>query len=176
MKQQYSKRMVIIHWLTLLLLLVTWYLGDMLETDRLAKSSTLIGHVAHMAAGISVLFLTILRLTFRGVDGTPPLVSQSLMDIVAKGVHMFIYALLMALPASGMIVAMTSSVGWALLAGDASMLPVEYTGPGVVTRAAHDFLFTVLLVVLAVHILGALKHQFILKDNLLKRMTLPKKG
>jgi len=174
--KRYSKRMVIIHWLTLALVIVAWYLGDELDEARHEKGATLIGYFAHAMVGGSVLLLTILRSTFRSVDGTPPPVGQSLMDMVAQGVHHVLYMLLIVLPITGMIIIMTSSVGMALLAGDASLLPIKYTGPGIVPHAVHEILVTVLIVVVVVHILGAIKHQFIMKDGLMERMSLHRKG
>jgi len=174
--QPYSKRMVIIHWLTLALLIVAWYLGDVLVDARNEKTATLIGYVAHALVGGTVLLLTILRLTFRSVDGTPPPVGNSLMDMVAKGVHHGLYILLVLLPVSGFMTVLTSSVGEAFLARDASLLPAKYTGPSVIPHAVHDILVTVLIVVVIVHILAAIKHQFIMKDGLMGRMSLRRKG
>ena len=174
--KQYSKRMVIIHWLTLVLLIVAWYLGDVLEDARNEKTATLIGYFAHVMAGGTVLLLTILRWTFRGVDGTPPQTGESLMDIVAKGVHYGLYILLLLLPATGFMTVVTSSVGLALLAGDASLLPAKYTGPGIVTHAVHGILMNVLIVVVVVHVLGVIKHQFVMKDGLMGRMSLRRKN
>ena len=170
--RQYSKRMVIVHWLTLVLLVVAWFLGDALDEARHEGSATLIGYFVHVMTGGMVLLLTILRWTFRGVDGTPPPVGQTLMDMVAKGVHYGLYILLLLLPVSGFMTILTSSVGMALLGGDASLLPAKYTGPGIFPHTLHEILVTVLMVVVVVHILGAIKHQFIMKDNLMKRMSL----
>lgn len=172
----YSKRMVIIHWLTVALLIVAWYLGDTLVDARNEKSATLIGYFAHALAGGTVLLLTILRLIFRNVDGAPPPVGNSLMDMVAGGIFNGLYILLILLSITGFMTVLTSSVGEAFLAGDARLLPAKYTGPGVIPHAAHDILVTVLMVVAAVHILGVIKHQFILKDGLLRRMSLRRKG
>jgi len=173
---QYSKRMVIIHWLTVALLIVAWYLGDALDDARNEKGATLIGYSAHALVGGTILLLTILRWTFRGVDGTPPPVGNSLMDMVAKGVHYGLYILLVLLSVTGLLTVITSSVGLAFLAGDASLLPAKYTGPSVAPHAVHEVLVTVLIVAVVVHILGAIKHQFIMKDGLMERMSLRRKG
>ena len=174
--EPYSRRMVIIHWLTVVLLIVAWYLGDTLVDARSEKSATLIGYFAHMLAGGTVLLLTILRLTFRNVDGAPPPVSNSLMDMVASGIFNGLYILLILLSATGFMTVLTSSVGEALMAVDARLLPAKYTGPAIVPHAAHDILVTVLIVVVVMHILGVIKHQFILKDGLMRRMSLRRKG
>ena len=172
----YSRRMVIIHWLTLLLLIVAWYLGDALIDARIEKNATLIGYFAHALMGGAILLLTILRMTFRGVDGTPPPVGNSVMDIVARGVHHGLYVLLILLSITGFMTLLTSTVGMALVTNTAILLPAEYTGPSVIPHSVHEILVTVMMVVVLVHILGAIKHQFIMKDGLMRRMSLRRKG
>jgi cytochrome b561 len=174
--EPYSKRMVIIHWLTLLLLIVAWYLGDALIDARIEKNATLIGYFAHALMGGAILLLTILRMTFRGVDGTPPPVGNSVMDIVARGVHHGLYVLLILLSITGFMTLLTSTVGMALVTNAAILLPAEYTGPSVIPHSVHEILVTVMMVVVLVHILGAIKHQFIMKDGLMRRMSLRRKG
>jgi len=174
--EPYSKRMVIIHWLTLLLLIVAWYLGDALIDARIEKNATLIGYFAHALMGGAILLLTILRMTFRGVDGTPPPLGNSVMDIVARGVHHGLYVLLILLSITGFMTLLTSTVGMALVTNTAILLPAEYTGPSVIPHSVHEILVTVMMVVVLVHILGAIKHQFIMKDGLMGRMSLRRKG
>ncbi|MFZ2524597.1 MAG: cytochrome b/b6 domain-containing protein [Candidatus Ferrigenium altingense] len=170
---QYSKRMVIVHWLTLALVVVAWFLGHELDEARHEEGATIAGYIAHALVGGAVLLFTLARLFFRSKDGTPPPVGQSLMDKVAKGIHHGLYALLVLLPVSGFMTIVTSDVGKALLAGDATLLPKKFTG--VVPHDVHEILVTVLIVLVVVHILGAIKHQFIMKDGLMERMSLRRK-
>jgi cytochrome b561 len=169
---QYSKRMVIVHWLTLVLLFAAWYLGDTLSDATDESRATLAGYIVHGLVGGAVLLLTVARLFFRGKDGTPPAVGQGLMDKVAKGVHHFLYLVLFLLPVSGMMTIINSSVGRALLSGDASLLPKKDDFEQVFTHSVHETMVTVLIVLVAVHVLGAIKHQFVVKDGLLERMML----
>jgi len=170
---QYSKRMVIVHWLTLMLVVVAWYLGHELDEARHEEGATLAGYIAHAVVGGTVLLFTVSRLFFRSKDGTPPPVGQSLMDKVSKGIHHGLYALLLLLPASGILTAATSKVCDALTAWDATLLPKKFTG--VPAHDVHELLVTVLIVLVVVHILGAIKHQFIMKDGLMERMSLRRK-
>ena len=172
---RYSNRMVVVHWLTLGLVIAAWLLGDNLAELRHERSTTLGVYLIHIVTGGTVLLLTLLRMTFRSEDGVPPPIGHSLMDMVAVGIHRFLYVMLILLPATGFMIFLTSSVGLALMTGDASLLPTEYNGTGIIPHAAHKVLMTVLIWVLAVHILGALMHQFILKDGLMKRMSLSRK-
>jgi cytochrome b561 len=172
----YSRRIVIIHWLTVVLLIAAWYLGDMLPDARNGRNATLAGYYAHVLAGGAVLVLTLLRWTFRNVDGVPPPPGHTLMDLMARGVHHALYVLLVLLAAAGFMTALTSGVGVALLKANAALLPEKYAGPAVVPHAVHEILMNVLIAVAAVHIAGALVHQFIRKDGLMKRMSLRRKG
>ena len=172
---QYSKRMVIIHWLTLALLLVAWYLGDTLSDATDESRATLSGYIVHGLVGIAIILLTVTRLFFRSVDGTPPAIGQTRMDKFAKGVHHLLYLSLFVLPLSGILTIVKSSAGKALLAGDATMLPKAHGYHGLLVHSVHSNMVTVLIVLVVVHLLGALKHQFILKDALLERMMLRRK-
>lgn len=170
---QYSKRMVIVHWLTLALLVAAWILGDAVHDARHDGGATILGYIVHALVGGSILLLTLARLFFRSKDGTPPAVGNGLMDKLAKGLHHLLYLLLILLPVSGTMQVLTSDLGKALLAGDAALLPQKFTG--VIAHEVHETLVLVLIIVVVVHLLGALKHQFILKDGLMERMSLRKK-
>ena len=173
---QYSKRMVIVHWLTLALLIVAWYLGDSLADMTDESKATLAGYLIHMAVGASVLVLVLSQLLFRRKDGTPPkLNDKPVFQAAAKGIQHLVYAVLFLLPVSGIITVFTSTAGRALLSGDANLLPKEHGYHNVFAHEVHEQLVNVLIALVMLHILGALKHQFIMKDGLMSRMALPKK-
>ena len=172
--KQYSKRMIIIHWLTLALIIVAWYFGHELDEARHKAGATLAGYMVHALLGDVVLLLTILRLYFRSKDGTPPALGNTLMDKVAKGVHHGLYGLLLLVPVSGMMTIITSDVSKALQASDAALLPKKFTG--VPAHDVHEVLVTVLIAITVVHLLGAIWHQFIIKDGLINRMWFSKKN
>ena len=173
---QYSKRMVIVHWLTLALLIAAWYLGDSLGEATDDSKATLAGYFVHIAAGGTVFLLTFLRFYFRRSDGIPAPVGDTPIDKLAKGVHHLLYAVLFLLPVSGIVILLTSKAGTALLALDANMLPKEHGYRGVFAHEGHEQLVNVLIALVVIHILGAIKHQFIEKDSLLERMMLRRKG
>ena len=170
---QYSKRMVIVHWLTLALLIAAYFLGESVHDARHDEVATLTGYILHASVGVTVFLLLLSRLFFRSKDGVPPAMGDTPMDKMAKGIHHLLYTLLVLLPLSGFMQVVTSDVGKALLAGDGSLLPKKFDG--VIAHEIHETLVTVLMVVVAIHILGAIKHQFIDKDGLMERMSLNRK-
>jgi cytochrome b561 len=173
--KQYSKRMVIVHWLTLALLIAAWFLGEDLAEATDESKATLAGYIVHMAVGGTVLLLTIYRLYFRSKDGIPAPLGDTPMDKLAKGVHYLLYTVLFVLPVSGIMIILNSKVGTALLAGDANLLPKEHGFKDVFSHEVHEVLVNVLIVLVVLHILGAIKHQFITKDGLMERMMLRRK-
>lgn len=170
---QYSKRMVIVHWLTLALLVAAWLLGDTVNEARKEEGATLLGYVAHGLVGGAVLLFTLARLYFRNKDGVPPPLGNALIDKAASGIHYALYAILILVPVSGTMQIMTSDVYGALTAWDASLLPKKFTG--VTAHEVHEILVNVLILLGVVHLLGALKHQFISKDGIMERMRLRRK-
>lgn len=169
---QYTKRMVIAHWLTLILLVTAWLLGDTLSDARHEGNATLAGYLIHALIGDAILLLAVLRLVLRRKDGVPAPMGSGTMDKVATGIHHLLYTLLIIIPVTGMLTIITSKVGSALLAGDAALLPKKFNG--VFAHSVHEILVDALIVVVVVHVLGALKHQFVLKDGLMSRMSLRK--
>ena len=174
---QYSKRIVIIHWLTLALVIAAWFLGDMLAEATDDNKATLTGYVIHILVGGTILLLTLARIYFRRSDGTPPLLADSAINqTVAKTVHYTLYTLLILLPVSGIATLISSGAATALLSGNASLLPKEDDYKDLLALEVHETLVTVLIVLVVLHILGAVKHQFIMKDGLMNRMSWRKKS
>jgi len=174
---QYSKRMVIVHWLILVLLIAAWYLGDSLADATDESKATLFGYIVHMAMGGTVLLLALTQLIFRSKDGRPPLVKDKpIYQAVAKSVHYLLYAVMFLLPVTGILIILNSKAGAALLAFDANLLPKEHGFKDVFSHEIHEQLVNVLIALAVIHILGAIKHQFITKDGLMERMMLRRKG
>lgn len=172
---QYSKRMVIVHWLTFAVLIAAWYLGDNLAEATDESKATLIGYILHMSVGGAILLLALFRWYYRSKDGIPAAMGDTAMDKLAKGIHYVLYAVLFLLPVTGILIIFNSKAGEALWTGDASMLPKEHGFKEVFSHEIHEQLVNVLIALVVVHILGALYHQFIRKDGLMSRMALPKK-
>jgi cytochrome b561 len=170
---KYSNRMIITHWLTLVLLVAAWYLGDVVNEARHEGAATVAGYLIHAVVGAAVLLLTLARLMFRSKDGVPAPLGDTPMDKMAKGIQHLIYLLLILIPVSGSMQVLTSDVGQALIAGDAALLPAKFEG--VIAHEVHEVLVNVLIVLVIVHVLGALKHQFVMKDNIMDRMSLRNK-
>lgn len=147
----YSGIQIALHWLVAVLIAVAWYTGDGGRTaiDTVEKGGTP-GFVLHIALGLSILALVVLRLLVRFGRGAPaaPGTPGSLSVLAADWGHRLIYLLMIAVPLGG--------VATYFLRIDVGNL--------------HALAANVLMVVVLGHALMALYHQYVVKDGLLRRM------
>ena len=125
----------------------------------------------HAATGIAVLALTILRMVWwAAFDRRPqPLPMPRWQAVAARGTHLALYVLVLALAASGIAMMALSGAGYVLFAGAPGPLPDFATLP---PRAPHGVFGWLLIGLVVLHVAAALYHRFVLKDRLLTRMGL----
>jgi cytochrome b561/polyisoprenoid-binding protein YceI len=127
----------------------------------------------HKSVGITILGLAALRLLWRWLNPTPPLPSNLKPHerFLAHFTHVALYVLLFAMPLTGWM--MSSAHGFPVSWFNLYQLPdlVPKSEPLfdalVITHAA---LAISLAVIVTLHIAGALKHHYVLKDDTLRRM------
>jgi cytochrome b561 len=129
--------------------------------------------VTHKSIGLTLLLLVFLRLAWRGIRARPPhppgtgVIEQRL----AEWGHRLLYALMIAIPVSGWWISDTSRIPFKLFG--AVRVPDLMNADKASSELAadvHEALIITLVVLLGIHVAAALRHQFILKDNSLKRM------
>ena len=127
----------------------------------------------HKATGILVLFLVIIRLLWRWTHKVPPLPvdMRAIEKRLARLAHLTLYALMIAMPLSGWL--MSSAFGSKVSIFGFFTMPniagknTELAG---FFHEAHEVMAYLLIALIVVHILGALYHHFVRKDNVLRRM------
>lgn len=151
----YSRLQIALHWLVFALIAQQYIFKDAMSaawgriTDGLeAGFDPLV--LSHVAGGALIMIFALWRLTLRAMHGVPPAVEVSrVQGILAKLTHVGLYVLMILLPVSG-------SVAW-------------FGGIDAAARG-HNVMKVVLLALVALHVVGALYHQFVLKDGLIRRM------
>jgi cytochrome b561 len=179
---RYTHTAILLHWLiavliignVALILVVDWF------PDSLVRPVI----DTHKSVGITVLGLALLRILWR-VSHRPPALPASyrwLERAAAHAVHLGLYGLIIALPVSGWIhdsafkdAATTPLRLFGLVPGPRigpimAMAPVAKEQLHTVWFEVHATLAYVLYVLLALHVLGALKHQVFDKESALGRM------
>jgi len=136
----------------------------------------------HKSVGLTVLVLSLLRLAWRLVNPIPPLpeTMSPLLKFVAHVSHFLLYVLMIGIPLSGWAYVSASPLGlptmWFHLfqwphipfLADLSRMQKKSIDPQLF--AVHSFLAISAIVLVAIHVLGALYHQFLRRDDILKRM------
>lgn len=167
----YLRIQKIIHWLMSILILLDLFIaqkfgGDMELLDRLES------RVDHATAGMIVAFLFILRLLLRYRYGAPSL--PSAMPIwqiyMAKAGHYGLYFLMGLLIISGITTAnfTTDPIIVFGLINLSSELNNTYMFN--LIRGVHEFATNALIALITIHIIAALYHHFIIKDDTTKNM------
>lgn len=161
-----------LHWVVVLLILNQWLIIQW--THSLPKGPALISALAwHKSFGITILLLAVVRLLWRWMNPVPDLSGETRPweRALARISHLLLYGLIFALPLSGWMMSSARSFpvswfGWLQLPDLVSPDPQLYK----TLRELHEVLFDVLVVVAALHVAGALKHHFIDRNAVLKRM------
>ncbi len=170
---KYSKIAILFHWLIAILIGANILLANLAEDlPRAARAAYMI---PHKAIGISILILTIGRILWR-LTHRPPALPDKVAGWQAKAghsAHILFYVLMIAMPLTG----------WLMIGAKGNAAPVAFFGLFTLDMAVgknamladignegHEILVAPLIVLIGLHILGALKHQFIDKMPFIQRM------
>jgi cytochrome b561 len=169
---RYSTGAIILHWLIAVAVIVNWRIAAAAEDLQPAEQSAIMAN--HKALGITILILTLLRLAWRFAK-SPPSMASTLKPLeikLAKAMHAIFYVLLIGLPLGGWLA--NSFFGQGVNVFGIFTLPAlpvgKHPDAGEGIFEVHANLGTAMLVLIALHVLGALKHQFLDKDGNLYRM------
>lgn len=171
-RSKYSTGAMIFHWLIAVLVIVNWRIVEAAEHLADAEKGALIGN--HKAIGISILVLTLARLAWRLMHKVPPL-PQGMANwerILSRSVHVIFYVMLIGLPLGGWLAG--SFAGRDISYFGAFTIPALPVGKdGELAKSIiglHKTGGEILIYLIALHILGALKHTFVDKDGGITRM------
>jgi cytochrome b561 len=161
-----------LHWLIVALIIVQVTLGN-IASDLPVGVKKLAMFARHKSVGITILGLAVLRLLWRWLNPTPalPTTLKPYERTLAGLTHFGLYLLLFAMPLTGWM--MTSArgfpVSWFGFWQLPDFVPKNDTLYNVM-KETHDTLALLLYAIVFVHVAAALKHHFLLKDNVLRRM------
>lgn len=129
----------------------------------------------HKLLGVLLALVTVFRVLWRFLAGAPGAVPGSrLSQLTAKSVHMVLYLTLFALPLSGYLI--STADGASLSPFDLFALPALVSlssEQAELVGEAHELLAYFLVTLASLHGGAALFHHFVLKDDVLYRMTNP---
>lgn len=181
-QQRYTAVAIALHWAIALLIIgliaIGWYMDELPGGPGSPKTAII---QLHKSFGITVLLLTIIRIIWRVMN--PPPAEPAMpawQKLLANTVHVLLYMIMLVMPLSGWIMASaeinqhdTRFFGtFEMYVPGVPGLPAA-AREGIAHRAEtiHEILPWIIIALLALHVAGALKHQFVDRDGLLARMA-----
>jgi len=174
---RYTKTAVLLHWLIALLIVGAFTLGVTMTNIHGFTPSIIRTKAEYFAIhkwiGCTVFGLVCLRLLWRLFHPAPayPQTMSRFQQHAASGLHWLMYFLIFAVPLSGYFY--TLAAGFPVVYLDLVQLPVlidpnpEWKP---ILKEIHYVLNMTLLCTFILHVAAALKHHFIDRDDILKRM------
>ena len=191
---RYTKTAVYLHWLIAIgifsMIALGWYMSDLpkeapkqmaydlfdlgIYTWQLTEEASPRSFYfnLHKSIGISIFGLIIIRIIWRFTHKPPALLSsyKAIERKLATYAHYLLYILMVALPFTGLKTAMYSKYGVKWFGVD-FIAGVDDKAVRDFYKESHEIVGIIILVIIAIHILGTLKHKFFDKDDTIKRMS-----
>ena len=171
--QRYTTTAIILHWLTALLIISAFVMG-LVMTDIPGLTPTKLKYFSwHKWLGVTVLAIAAIRLLWRKANVPPPQPASMVawQKKAADAMHVLLYILIFAVPISGYLYTLAAGVPvvyLGLFQLPVIMAPNPELKP--LLKEIHYVLNMTMAAAVAAHVLAALKHQFIDRDGVLKRM------
>ncbi len=172
--QRYSTVAIVLHWLIALALAGEIALGFAMPKD----ASGFALYQLHKSIGITILLLSLVRLGWRLTHRPPAQLEGGWEGKLASLVHVLFYVVMIATPLAGWALVSTDPINVPTVLFGVVPLPHLPLDAGIndFAHEAHEILAFVAIGLFVLHVVGALRHHFLLKDGLLARMSFDKGG
>jgi cytochrome b561 len=165
---------IVVHWLTTVLIVALWYLGQTISNQTPADIDA--RRALHVSLAVSGWLLLLLRIIWRVREGHPHAVGQSdRIHRIARGTHFAILGALLMMVVSGPVALWARANPTRFF--DLVPLPVASSYHPLTADLAtttHAAAGILLLVLVLIHIGGALKHLMFNDDETVVRMLWPR--
>lgn len=172
MPQRYSTIAIVFHWLIALMIIGAFTMG-LVMADMNPSPTKLRYYSWHKWAGVTILALASLRLLWRLGHAAPayPDTMPGWQKLAADASHGLLYVLMFAVPLSGYFY--TLAAGYPVVYFGLFELPVLIARNDelkTVLKEVHFWLNMGLASAVGLHVAAALKHHFIDRDGMIKRI------
>jgi len=178
---RYTKVAILLHWIIGLAIIGMIPLGVIMHDMKPGSPEQFALYQLHKSIGITILLLSVLRLLWRLSHPVPPLPDTMAQweKCASHATHIAFYALMIGIPLTG----------WAIVSASPFNIPTMLYGvipwphlpilPGLENRKeiehsiaeVHEVLAFGTAALIVLHVGAALRHHFILKDDVLLRMS-----
>ena len=168
LSKKYSKAIIAIHWISAILILSLFPLGKYMEGLTESEKMGLIK--VHAILGVLVFILTLLRIFFFFKHERPSdlKTGSKFNDKLAVWIHNLFYFLLIGICLSGIASMILGGYGDALSANSFELIKSREE---IVPLKPHEVMSVFMMIFLALHVVGVIKHFILKKENTLKRIS-----
>lgn len=167
--KQYSKRTAVLHWLVFILLVTALILGYELGESKDAMHKLTL-YPAHFLMGGMALMLNLEHISYRNRDSQPePANTSPLLNKIANAIQRLMNYSVVATACTGIL---TLGLLWLIAALQENSPGMAHDLEKIDAKQFHDLFIWLLIVLVALHVIAALYHQFVLKDNILRRIAI----
>jgi len=175
--EKFSRTTVVLHWVVALGIIGLIGLGEYMEQYEVYSLYSI-----HKSLGVILFLVIIARVIWRLKNGFPEMLGTNSKQqiVLAKAVHWVLLISTILMPISGMIESSFNGRGFGIFGLDIVAKTPDPANPyGVIASnqaladqasAVHYYVGWIIIVCLALHIIGVVKHHVIDKDGTLLRM------
>jgi cytochrome b561 len=173
---RYHPLLVALHWLLAFLIVGALMVGVWLASTPNSDPEKIGVLRWHMAAGILILALMVVRFIVRMLTPRPPPATTGypVLDRIAPIAHYGFYVLILLMVATGYTTGVIAGLPAIVFGGSGAPLPQDFmVYPSFL---AHGSIALLLVAVIILHVLAAIYHQFVRKDGLFQRMAVGRRA
>ena len=171
---RYSKPVVILHWLMLLLMIGVYAFIELKVLFVKGTPPRELMKTIHFTLGLTVFLFVLMRIYFRVTSATPaiqPAISP-ITHYVPTAMHLALYALMIAMPIAGWLILSAAGKPIPFYGLDLPPLIAKNKELAKTIKELHETAGSVGYFLIAGHALAGLFHHYIKRDNTLTRMLL----
>jgi cytochrome b561 len=175
--QRYSNWVITFHWIVVLLMILVYITMEFRGIFDRGTPERELMKTAHYIFGIGVLLLIVPRLIARLLSPKPAILPPvaGYMKVMSTLMHLALYAFMICMPLMGWILINANGGEVVWLGLELPRLVEEDKAFGKQLRKLHEQGAIVGYILIGLHTLAALFHHYVLKNNVLRRISLLKK-
>lgn len=158
-----------LHWIIAVLVILQLSVGLLALSEMPNDDGKLIPLLGHVSVGLAIGVLMVLRIIARFTTRKPPpaAAGNAVFNGMRRLTHFLFYVVVLSMISTGIGLALGADL-FPILYGAGGTLPADFHA--FPPHEGHEIFARVLLVLIFLHVIGALYHQYVLKDRLLARM------
>jgi cytochrome b561 len=173
---RYSKPLIILHWLMLALMVITYAAIELRELFPKGTEPREFMKSLHFMFGLTVLISVSFRIYFR-LSSTSPAITPAPNLIsyrIALAMHLMLYLLMIAMPIAGWLILSTAGKPIPFFGLELPPLMAENKELSKSIKSLHETAGSLGYFLIGIHAIAGLFHHYVVKDNTLKRILILK--